>query len=84
MSSVDAAIDSLKIIYENIPHDEKLYNCYEEFMKDLKNNCKEERVIKQLFIIKNRLECAQDIIQEFREKIEKEIEDNSKRRKIDI
>lgn len=66
--SAGASVDSLKFIYENIPHDEKLYNCSEEFMKDLKNNCKEERVIKQLFIIKKRLECAQDIIQEFKEK----------------
>jgi len=74
--------DSIKFVYENIPYDEKLYNSYQEFMKDLQNDCKEERVIKQLIIIKKRLECAQNILNEFTEDIEKEIH-NSKRRKID-
>jgi hypothetical protein len=77
--------DSLKFVYEHIPVEEQLYNSYDEFIKEFYQ--KEEKALKQLFIIKERLECAQTIIQEFREKVEKEIEDNAKqdnpkRRKI--
>jgi ribosomal protein L44E len=68
--------DSLKFIYENIRAEDKLYNSYEEFMKDFHQ--KEEKALKQLYIIKECIECAQSIIQEFKEKVEKEIEDNPK------
>lgn len=80
--------DSLKFVYEHIPVEEQLYNSYAEFIKDLNENFneKEHKSIKQLHIIKERIECAQSIIQEFREKVEKEIEDakqnDPKRRKI--
>lgn len=79
--------DSLKFVYEHIPVQEQLYNSYAEFIKDLNENFneKEHKSIKQLYIIKERIECAQSIIQEFREKVEKEIEDakqDPKRRKI--
>jgi ribosomal protein L44E len=67
--------DSLKFVYEHIRVEDKLYNSYEEFMKDFYQ--KEEKASKQLFIIKECIECAQSIIQEFREKVEKEIEDKS-------
>ena len=77
--------DSLKFVYEHIPVKDQLYNSYQEFMKDFHQ--KEEKSLKQLFIIKERIkerhQCAETIIQEFREKVEKEIEDNPKRRKID-
>lgn len=81
--------DSLKFVYENIRVEDKLYDSYEEFMKDLNEhfNEKDHKSIKQIYIIKECIEYAQSMIQEFREKVEKEIEDNSKqdnpkRRKI--
>lgn len=73
--------NSLKFVYQHIPVEEKIYNSYEDFIKEFYQ--KEEKALKQLFIIKERLQCAETIIQEFREKVEKEIEDNPKRRKID-
>ena len=73
--------DSLKFVYEHMPVEEQLYNSHAEFMKGFHQ--KEEKSLKQLYIIKDRLQCAETIIQEFREKVEKEIEDNPKRRKID-
>ena len=68
--------DSLKFVYEHMPIEEQLYNSYEEFIKDMNENLhqKEHKSLNQLFIIKDRLECAQNILQEFKEKIEKEIE----------
>lgn len=73
--------NSLKFVYEHMPVEEQLYNSYGEFMKDFDQ--KEEKSLKQLFIIKQRLQCAETIIQEFRETVEKEIENNPKRCKID-
>jgi len=66
--------DSLKFVYENIRNEDKLYTSYEEFIKDIHK--KEEKALKQLYIIKECIDCAQSIIQEFRDKVEKEIEDN--------
>jgi hypothetical protein len=73
--------DSLKIVYEHIPPDERLYNSYEEFLKDI-HDFKKDKVNKQLLIIKERIECAQKLLNKYIEDVEKEI-DNSTRRKID-
>jgi ferritin-like metal-binding protein YciE len=68
--------NSLKFVYQHIPVEEKIYNSYEEFIKDFYQ--KEEKALKQLYIIKERLQYAEIIIQEFREKVEKEIEGQCK------
>ena len=65
--------DLLKLVYERIPIDEQLYNSYEYFIEDFKKCFDKTKVLKQLNIMKNRIECAENILNEFREKIEKEI-----------
>ena len=73
----------LKIVFEHIPVEEKLYDSYEEFS----DSKLKEKQMRQIIILQNRMKIAQNTLKEFIEIDEKALESteckhDSKRRKI--
>ena len=70
----------LKLVFEHIPVEEKLYNSYEEFL----DSKLKEKQMRQIIILQNRMKIAQNTLKEYIEINEKasECKHDSKRRKI--
>jgi hypothetical protein len=78
MNHGDSDDDKLRFIYEHIPKEDQLYECYDDFLKAIAIH--DEKSMKQYTILEERIKVAQKIINDLIDDLHLE---KAKRRKIE-